>query len=214
HLAYLSDQVADAVRDVERGMNRMLAVSMPPRAGKSQLISRNSPIWMLRRHPDWKVMLASYDSTLTTAWARGIRETIEEKPGLGIALKADGGAGGAWETVEGGGMFATSVGGNLTGRGARVLIIDDPVKDFVEAHSANKREALWNWWLSVAQTRLEPPYLVLVVMTRWHEDDFVGRLLSREHEGNPQDWQRIVLPALAGEDDPIEREPGDPLFSP
>lgn len=164
HLLHLSDRIADAVRDVEHGQNRMLAVSMPPRAGKSQLVSRNSPIWMLRRHPDWKIMLASYDSSLTTAWTRGIRETVEERPGLGIALKADGGAGGVWETVEGGGMFATSVGGNLTGRGARVLIIDDPIKDFVEAHSPNKREALWNWWLSVAQTRLEPPYLVLVVM--------------------------------------------------
>lgn len=214
HLSFLSDRIADAVRDVERGQNRMVAVSMPPRAGKSELVSRNSPIWMLRRHPDWKVMLASYDSSLTTAWARGIRETVEQRPGLGIALKADGGAGGQWETVEGGGMFSTSVGGNLTGRGAKVLIIDDPVKDFVEAHSANKREALWNWWLSVAQTRLEPPYLVLVVMTRWHEDDFVGRLLGREHEGNPMDWERIVLPALAVENDPIGREVGDPLFSP
>lgn len=214
HLLHLSDRIADAVRDVEHGQNRMLAVSMPPRAGKSQLVSRNSPIWMLRRHPDWKIMLASYDSSLTTAWTRGIRETVEERPGLGIALKADGGAGGVWETVEGGGMFATSVGGNLTGRGARVLIIDDPIKDFVEAHSPNKREALWNWWLSVAQTRLEPPYLVLVVMTRWHEDDFVGRLVSREHEGNPLDWERIVLPAIAGPGDPIGREEGDPLFSP
>ena len=70
-----------------------------------------------------------------------------------------------------------------------MLLIDDPIKDYVDAHSAVMRETLWNWWLSVAQTRLEPPYLVVVVMTRWHEDDFVGRLLSAEHEGSPDQWE-------------------------
>lgn len=164
HIAHLSERITNAVRDVERGQNRLMAVSMPPRAGKSTLISYYSPLWMLRRHPEWRIIMTSYDGGLTTGWARDIRNIIEDKPELGIALKRDGGAGGRWSTIEGGGMYATSTNGSITGRGARVFIIDDPVKDFVEAHSDVKRKAVWNWWLSVALTRLEPPYLVLVVM--------------------------------------------------
>lgn len=214
HLEYLSQRLARAVRNVERGQNQRLAISMPPRAGKSELVSKRTPLWLLRRHPEWKIVQASYDASLPGGWATSVRQTIEENPRLGIALAKDGGAGKRWSTVEGGGIFTTSVRGGLTGRGARVLIIDDPVKDFVDAHSLTMRENVWNWWLSVAQTRLEPPYLVLVVMTRWHEDDFVGRLLSPDNEGNPADWERIVFPAIAEGEDQLGRQPGDPLFSP
>lgn len=164
HLELLSDRFTAAVRDVERGQNRFLAVSMPPRSGKSTLVSLFGPTWLLRRHPDWKVVMTSFDGGLVTGWARSIRQVIETNPTLGIALQPDGGAGARWQTIEGGGMYATGIGGPLTGRGARVMIIDDPVSDFVAAHSLNKREALWNWWLSVARTRLEDPYLVFVVM--------------------------------------------------
>jgi predicted phage terminase large subunit-like protein len=76
------------------------------------------------------------------------------------------------------------------------------------------RSMVWNWWLSVAQTRLEPPYLVLVVMTRWHQDDLLGRLLSTDHEGDPSDWEVLSLPAVAEADDPMGRERGEPLISP
>jgi predicted phage terminase large subunit-like protein len=214
HIEHLSQRIAAAVRDVERGKNRRLVVSMPPRAGKSELVSRQSPLWLLRRHPEWKIVMTSYDGAMTGGWARDIRATIEKNPDLGIALKKDGGAGAQWDTVEGGGMFTTSVRGALTGRGAKVMIVDDPVKDFVEAHSLTMRDSLWNWWLSVVLTRLEPPSLVIVVMTRWHEDDFVGRLLSPTTEGNPAEWEQIVIPAIAGAEDSIQRQPGEPLLSP
>jgi predicted phage terminase large subunit-like protein len=215
HLDYLSDRLANAVRDVEGGQNRMLAVSMPPRAGKSTLLSLYSPLWLLRRHPEWSVVLSSYDPALATGWARSIRFLIEDRPELGIALARDNGAQASWATVEGGGMYSVGIGGALTGRGARVLVIDDPVKDFVDAHSPRQREQLWNWWLTVAQTRLEPPYLVLAVMTRWHEDDFIGRLFSNEHEGDPRRWERISLPAIADrQDDVLGRKIGEPLISP
>jgi predicted phage terminase large subunit-like protein len=215
HLQLLNDQIVNAVRDVERGQSRQLAVSMPPRAGKSTMTSNWAPLWLLQRHPEWSVVMTSYDGGLTSTWARNMRHTIEDHPDLGVALKRDGGAGGKWNTVEGGGMYTVGIGGALTGRGARVLIIDDPISDFSAAHSPRIRQNLWNWWLSVAQTRLEPPYLVLVTMTRWHEDDFVGRLLSKDHEGDPADWERVVLPALAdSKDDILGREEGEPLFSP
>lgn len=214
HLTYLSNAVTRAVRNVERGQNQMLAVSMPPRAGKSTLVSYYTPLWLLRRHPEWGTIMTSYDGGLTTEWARNIRNVVEDNPNLGVPLRKDGGAGGRWKTVDGGGIYATATSGMITGRGARVFIIDDPVKDFVEAHSERKRQALWDWWLSVAQTRLEGPYLVLVVMTRWHEDDFVGRLFNPDYEGDPKQWSRISFPAIAEENDKLGRAPGEPLLSP
>lgn len=215
HLQYLSDRIGQAVSDVENGQNRMLAVSLPPRAGKSTTLSLYGPVWLLRRHPEWKIVTAAYDGGLTSAWAKQSRTLIETRPDLGVVLAPDGGAGWHWATVEGGGLRAVSVRGGLTGYGAKVLIVDDPVKDFVEAHSPLSRQALWDWWLAVAQTRLEPPYLVIVVMTRWHEDDFIGRLLSDEHEGDPADWEVISLPAIAdAPDDVLGRREGDPLYSP
>lgn len=214
HLAYLSSRLVNAVRDVERGYDRQLIVSMPPRMGKSTMTSRFTPLWLLRRHPEWEIIMTSHDPTLTQDWAGSIRTVIEDQPNLGVALQRDSGALGRWKTVEGGGMFATSVGGKLIGRGARVLIIDDPISDFAAAHSARIRESLWNWWLTVAQSRLEPPYLVLVTMTRWHEDDFAGRLLSQEYEGDPAKWENIRLPAIAEDDDILNRQAGTPLLSP
>jgi len=214
HLTYLSRRIAKAVRDVERGKNRQLAISMPPRHGKSELLSVNTPVYILRRHPEWKILSSSHESSLTVSWAKGVRSRIEENPSLGISLARDGGKVDEWETIEGGGLLARSVRSGITGRGARVMIIDDPIRDFVEAHSTAMRNNLWNWWLSVAQTRLEPPYLVLVVATRWHEDDMIGRLLSDEWEGDPKRWERISVPALAEEDDALGRNEGDPLYSP
>lgn len=214
HLEYLSERITQAVRDVEKGNSRMLAISMPPRAGKSRFVSFYTPLWLLRRHPEWKIMSVSYADDLTTDWARELRRLIEGHPELGIALAEDGGAGGRWSTVEGGGMLATSTRGDLIGRGARVLIIDDPVKDFVDAHQLARRERLWNWWLQVAYPRLEKPFLVMVVMTRWHEDDMIGRIFSTDYEGNPKLWERISLPALAEEGDVLGRSEGQPLYSP
>lgn len=215
HIELLSDRIANAVRRVEQGESQHLAISMPPRSGKSTLTSLFSPLWILRQHPEWKIVMTSYDGGLTTEWARQIRHFIEDRPQLGIALARDGGAGGRWSTLEGGGMYSVGIGGGLTGRGANVLIIDDPVADFAAAHSKRIRDNLWNWYLSVAQTRLEPPYLVMVTMTRWHEDDFVGRLLDPEYEGDPSEWERIVLPAIADrEDDVLGRAIGQPLYSP
>lgn len=214
HLAYLSSRLVNAVRDMERGKNRQLIVSMPPRSGKSTMTSQYFPLWLMRRHPEWEYVMVSYSESLAMGWAKNLRYMIEDKPDLGVALKKDAGAQGRWDTVEGGSMFVTGTGGPLTGRGARVLIIDDPIADFTAAHSLRIRESLWNWWLSVAQTRLEAPYLVLVTMTRWHEDDFAGRLLSEEYEGDPREWENIRLPAVAEHDDALGRPLDAPLLSP
>lgn len=214
HLEYLSNRIRQAVHDVERGKSRQVAISMPPRMGKSELLSVNTPIWILRRHPEWNIITSSHEGSLTASWAREVRRRIELNPSLGISLARDGGAASEWRTVEGGGLLARSVRSGITGRGARVFIIDDPIRDFVEAHSAAMRQHLWDWWLSVVLTRLEPPYLILLIMTRWHEDDIIGRVFSDEWEGDPRSWERISVPAIAEADDVLGRNPGEPLLSP
>lgn len=215
HTAYISERLAKAMRAVHYSkQSRKIIIETPPRVGKSTLVSVYLPLWIMRQHP-WKIALISYDSGLTTDWARQIRSAFEESPHLGVTVNPDGGASGRWSTANGASIRARSTGQALTGTGAKVLLIDDPVKDFASAHSPTMRESLWNWWLSVAQTRLEPPSLTVVTMTRWHEDDLVGRLLSEEYEGDPDEWEVIRLPALAeGKDDLLGRSPGEPLLSP
>lgn len=217
HLVFLAARLAQALEDVENGIDRKLIVNMPPRMGKSTLVSVFLLVWILRKHPSWKTALVSAESTLATKWGRDIRSTVSSNPDLGIHLAPDAGAAAEWETIEHGGVLARGLKGGLVGRGAKILIIDDPHKNFAEAHSAGARDAVWNWWLADGLQRLEPPSLVIVVMTRWHQDDLVGRLLSHDKEGDPEDWEVIRFPALADHElgvDNLGREPGDPLLSP
>lgn len=219
HLEYLSQRLAKAVHDVEQGRNRYLMVQMPPRSGKSQLSSVFLPVWLLRTHPKWKIGLVSHTPHLAVNWGRQVRRVIEEHgPRLGLRIAKDAGAAADWETMQRGGITSRSAPGqSLTGLGFRVLIVDDAVKDFATAHSAAHREALWDWWRANSRTRLEPPHLVIAVATRWHEDDFLGRLLSPEHDGDPRQWEVISFPAIAEESDEpdvLGRQPGQPLYSP
>src|SRR5690606_28514655 len=214
HLKYLSDRLAKAVRDVEAGQNRLLTVSMPPRMGKSILSSLYTPIWLQRTRPSWKIGMLSHDDTLVNSWASQARKIIEENPHLGIRMVRDHGASSRWTLAEGGGLVARAVGSSVTGLGFKVLILDDIVKDFVTAHSKRMRDLLWDKWRADIFTRLEPPYLVVAVGTRRHEDDFIGRLLSPDYEGDPDQWETITFPAIAVENDVLGREPGQPLYSP
>lgn len=215
HLQYASDRIAAAVRDVENGTSRFIRLSLPPRGGKTRLIGHALPVWVLRKHPDWSILVTSHESTLAIKSGREVRRTIEADDGLGVSIAADAGAVSEWETTMKGGVTARGMHGSITGRGARVLIIDDITKDFVAAHSAEQRQSIWDWWLTVAQTRLEPPSLVLAVGTRWHQDDFMGRLGSFEHEGDPNDWEDISIAAVAdSENDVLGRAIGEPMLSP
>lgn len=214
HLAYLSERITRAVADVEAGIERRIIVEMPPRTGKSLLATQVTPAWLLSKHPDWPILVTSYSGQLATSWGRQVRRWITDGRLEGITIAPDAGAASDWETVQGGALRSRSIREPLTGYGARVLIVDDPHKDHADAHSKHARDEVWNWWQSVAQTRLQPPSLVIVIMTRWHEDDLVGRLLSTEHDGDPDDWEVIRLPAIAEEGDVLGRELGEPLLSP
>jgi len=235
HLKHLSDRIVQAVRDVENGKSRFLLVSMPPRMGKSKTISVDTPAWVLHKHPDWEVMLLSHGPDLAANWGRQVRRVIEDHPELGLAIAPDAGAVTDWEVARttkatksaGGGVLSKSIRQSVTGRGAKVMILDDIVKDFADAHSKSNREFVWDWWLANSRTRLHPPALVIAVGTRWHEDDILGRFQSDEYDGDPDEWEVISLPAFAEEPedinpitrkpfgpDAIGREPGEPLLSP
>jgi predicted phage terminase large subunit-like protein len=215
HLTYLAERLRLAIADVEQGISRYMVVSMPPRSGKSQMGSVYLPAWVLSQHPDWPVGLISHDPSLAVNWGRDVRALVEENAeALGITLAADAGAAAEWKTTAKGGVLSRSIGQSITGRGFKVLIVDDAVKDFADAHSEAKRKALWNWWTANASTRQNGPWLVLFIGTRWHEDDVLGRLLSPEFEGDTDRWEVIKFPALAEEHDVLGRQPGEPLLSP
>lgn len=216
HLTYLSERITQAVHDVENGIDRKLIVEMPPRMGKSLLTTQVTPAWLLARHPEWPIRLASYSEDLANSWGRTVKNWVADgKLGAHLEIPRDQSKVASWGTTAGGTFYSASTGQTATGTGAKVLIIDDPVKDSVEAHSPASRKRVWQWWLTVGFLRLQPPSLVIVIMTRWHEDDLVGRLLSRENEGDPEDWEVIRMPAIAdGPDDLIGRSQGEPLLSP
>ena len=214
HLTFLSDRLTAAAERREAGLNARLATSMPPRMGKSTMISTFTPLWLLRRDPTLKIGLISHNPTLATGWAKTIRKVIENNPGMGIAIPSDSRGQAEWETTQGGSVTARSTGESIVGRGFNVLIVDDVVRDFAAAHSDVYRRSTWEWWTANAYTRLEPPFMVLAVGTRWHEDDFIGRLLSPEYEGDPRDWEVISFPALAETADVLGRAEGEPLLTP
>lgn len=196
---------------IAAGERLRVMVTMPPRAGKSRRTSRWGPTWYLRRQPDHRFMLASYAAHLADDHGRWVRNTItEHAQTLGISLKYGSQAANRFD-IDGheGGMVTAGVGGALTGRGAHVAAVDDPFKGSEDAGSPTQRDRVWDWWQSVLLTRLEPQGSVLLVNTRWDDDDLSGRLLKEE----PEDWIVIDLPALAlTADDPLGRAPGEALW--
>lgn len=200
HVQLLSDAIQQSVDESLAGTGTgRLIVSMPPRVGKSYTTSLWTPVWFLERYPHKHVILASHDANFSVSWGRKVRDThirLAARGATQARVSRTVSAASEWETTQGGGMLARGIGGSITGRGAHLFIIDDPIKDFAQAHSSSIRQTQWDWWLSTASTRLEPGAVVIIVATRWHEDDLIGRLLSPEHEGDPSEWQVLRIPAL------------------
>ncbi|NLT36712.1 MAG: phage terminase large subunit [Methanomassiliicoccus sp.] len=202
------------LRDVATGYCPRLIITMPPRHGKSMLVSQYFPPWFLGTFPDKRVMLASYEAGFASSWGRKARDIMEAYgPAVwGIQVREDSKASDRWD-LKGhpGGMVTAGVGGPLTGKGADVLIIDDPIKNAEEASSKVIREKAWEWYQSTAYTRLEPGGAVILIQTRWHKDDLAGRLLSQKARGGEK-WDVLNLPAIAPEGDILGRVPGAPLW--
>lgn len=194
-----------------------LIITMPPQEGKSTRVAKDFVLWVLKQRPWTRVVGASYGQGLANRNGRSIRNTIKSNPELGMTLAADNGSASEWQLAGyDGGLVSVGIGAGLTGRPADLMVIDDPIKDRKEADSELQRQTVWDWWTDVASTRLAPGAPVVVILTRWHEDDLAGRLLAAE-DGHL--WRVVNIPAQAdhdpekGESDPLGREIGEWLES-
>ena len=205
HLMYISARIAVALAK----KNGRLIVSMPPRHGKSELLSKYVPIYTLEHRHDARVILASYGGELATDYGRQVRDTINSnKDILDVQIRADKQQIAHFVTLDEGAMYSVGRGGSITGRGADVFLIDDYIKNLEQAESEAQREKIYEGFKADMSTRLEPGASIIILATRWNVDDLIGRLL----QDFPEEWEFIRLPALAEEDDPLGREVGEPLW--
>lgn len=193
--------IAEKLEAVERGDIDRLMIFMPPRHGKSELVSVRFPAWYLGRNPSHQIITASYAHKLAAKFGRQVRNLIAAKEFQtafpGVTLAADSEAKDLFNTNHEGAYLATGVDGSVTGSGAHIAIIDDPVKGRKEAESETVRDTAWDWYQGDLYTRLMPRASIVVCQTRWHEDDLSGRILESEgriEEGGQ--WTVLELPAL------------------
>jgi len=168
----------------------------------SQRASRRFPLWALTQNPDLRVAITSYELGVARRWGRAIRDDItQHADDLGLRVRDDVSAQHEWQLAgREGGVYSAGVGGALTGRPVDLLIIDDPVKDREQADSPTYRERVWDWWMETARTRLAPGAPVILILTRWHEDDLAGRLLAADDGAQ---WTVLSIPAQAEADDDV-----------
>ena len=182
-------------------------VNMPPGSAKSSFASMLFPAWILANKPNWDIIGASNTASLAEGFSRRVMGLIRDNPAeMGYSLTRESAE--DWETSNGGRYRAVGVGGAIAGKRANTVIIDDPTRSRADADSQTVRETQWNWFTSDLRTRLKPDASIIVIMTRWHLDDLGGRLLERQ----PGLWRVVSLKALAEENDPLGREPGEWLW--
>lgn len=210
-LMYISARVAAGV---SRGGARII-ISAPPRHGKSELSSVHVPSWVLERFPNKYVILATYGADLSVGFGRRVRDVFLDEDNMELLrtrVKKDASRAHGFLTDKGGGMYSVGLGGPITGRGAHVLLIDDYIKEIKEAMSQTYRDYIWNWFTTTAFTRLEPGGSCIIIATRWHTDDLIGRVLRNLPDEN---WEYIEIPAISNHKegyDRFGRLPGEALF--
>lgn len=206
HIAY----IIEALERLERGEIDRLMIECPPRHGKSYLCGWLFLAWFIGRHPDLNVMHVSYGAALSNDFGSRIRNTLSDPRYLRLfphaRLRTDSRAMNRFSTIAQGNYFGLGYGGPVTGRGANILVIDDPIKSMAEAQSAAHRQTLRSYYESTLYTRLEPGARVVLIATRWHEEDLSG-WLQRESEDK---WTVITLPAIAEPNDLLGRPEGQP----
>jgi len=212
-LAYKLEQVAKYILSGgKEGISRLM-VFMPPRYWKSQTASRKFPAWLLGKNPDLRIIMTSYNADLASKHSKAVRDLImseEYSQVFGalassnepVLLDPDSKASAAWEIADrNGGMLAAGVGGGITGFGANLFLIDDPVKGRKEASSDTLRKDNYEWYQSTAYTRLEDHAAIIVIMTRWDVEDLSGELLkAMASDGEADQWDVVFMPAVALEE--------------
>jgi len=199
------EAIANTIQGFLADPNRKkMMLFVPPQHGKSELASVMTPAFCLGKYPTWKTVIASYSADLADSFAGRVKdmaETVDFQavfPGTTIKGKTK-----EFKNQQNGGVKSVGVRGGLSGRSVDLAIIDDPIKDYIEAESPRTREVIWNWYTSVIQTRLHNDSKVILIMTRWHEDDLAGRLLERE----PDEWEVVKFAAIK---EPHYTHPDDP----
>ena len=203
--------IAEKLEAVARGEIKRLMITLPPRHGKSEICSIQFPAWFIGSRPDKSIIATSYSAELATDFGRQVRNLVdseEYKNLFDTRLAEDSTAKGRWSTSEGGMYYAVGVGGSVTGRGADILLIDDPIKNRQDADSPVIRNGIGSWYISTARTRLSPDGAIVVINTRWHDDDLSGRILKGE---NKDSWVVVDFPAIATKDEEFRKE-GEPLW--
>lgn len=187
-------------------------VELPPRHAKTTT-AVNGLAWRMMLDPGLHHAFITYADALSLKKSRALRRLAKA---AGVELEADAQNVHNWETIQGGSFLATGVGGAITGMGITgVAVVDDPHKNRAEAESVLIRDKIWDWFTDTFWTRLEDSASVIVIQTRWHKDDLIGRLLEGFEDpetGEKIEFERICLPALAEEDDPLGREVGEALW--
>lgn len=210
---------------VTRGEVRKLMIFIPFRHGKSEKVTIRYPVYRLEGDPTLPVIIGCYNQTLANRFSRRARKIAQSLGPERLPLSKERSAAEEWETALGGGIRAAGVGAGITGMGGKLIMIDDPIKNRKEANSKAYRDAVWEWYTNDLYTRLEPGGSIVLIMTRWHEDDLAGRILASEDGPN---WRVIRAPAIAetqaarddahermhlekGLPDPLGRMPGEAL---
>ena len=199
--AAIHHQIAEQLERVARNEVDRLMLLVPPRHGKSELASRRFPAWYLGRHPDKQFISASASATLAEDFGRDVRNLIaSEEYGqvFDTRLAEDSQAKGRWTTSEGGSYFATGVGGALMGRGAHVLLIDDPFGSMADARSEIVRKSVHDWYTGTCYNRLEKGGKIILINYRMHQDDLCGRLLAQQAAGGDR-WEVVELKAVSSD---------------
>jgi predicted phage terminase large subunit-like protein len=205
------DLIDQLLVDVANGECERAIISMPPQEGKSERASRRFPLWMLHRNPNLRIAIVSYGHDVARRWGRRIRDDLRAHPELGLTLSQSSQRQDEFELLGyNGGLVCVGIEGGLTSRAVDLLIIDDPYKDAKQADSKAWKQTVENFWTEVALPRLAPGAPVVLIQTRWREDDMAG-WLAKDGDG----WRVLNIPAQAdhdpakGETDVLGRQPGE-----
>ncbi len=202
--------IAKTLERLASGEINRLMIFMPPRHGKSELVSVHFPAWFLGHNPNLRIIHASYSSSLSHRFSRAARNIVNSKVYQDffpeIMPAKDSRSVEAWDIHNHrGGLISVGVGGSITGFGANLAIIDDPVKGAAEANSETIRESIKDWYRHDLRTRLEQDGKIIVCQTRWHQDDLSGWLLNCEKIGGEK-WHVLHLPAISSSEEPLWKD--------
>ena len=197
--------IAQKFNDMAEGKIKRLIVNMPPRHTKSEFASNYLPAWMIGKKPDLKIIQATHTAELAIRFGRKAKHVIDSPEYQEIfetSLQEDSKAAGRWETAQGGEYFAVGVGGAMTGRGADLLIIDDPHKE-KDLLSRDSFDKAYEWYTSGPRQRLQPGGRIVIVMTRWSTRDLTGALLKAQGEVKSDQWEVVEFPAILPSNKPV-----------